>query len=86
MTADLLVFDVNGAIGALGQSLANGLRCARRSSAQSDDLAAVLFLQLKRLFERISVGLIDLETEIALLDPAPARVDFEAESRGRAPA
>ena len=67
--------DVNGAVGAFGQRLADGLRSARRPGAQRDHFAAVLLLQLQRLFERVSIRLIDLETEVALLNPAAARID-----------
>ena len=71
----IFFFDMNGAIGAFGQCLANGLRCARGAGAQRHHFAAVLFLQAQRFFERESVGLVDFETEIALLNPTAAGVD-----------
>ena len=64
---------MDGAVGALGQRFANGLGGARRSGAQRDDFAAVLFLQLQSLFERIGVRLVDLVGEVGFLDPLPAR-------------
>ena len=70
-------FDVDGAVGALGQSFADGLRRARRSGAQRDHFAAVLFLQLQRLFQRVRIRLVDLEAQIVLLNPAAVRVDAE---------
>ena len=73
----IFFFDVNGAIGALGQRFANGLRGARGSGAQRDHFAAVLFLQLQRFFERVSIGLVDLEGKIVLLNPTAAGVDAE---------
>ena len=58
--ARILVFDVDGAVGALGERFANGLRGARRTDAQRHDFAAVLLLQLQALFQRVGIGLVDL--------------------------
>ena len=48
------------AVGALRQRLANGLPGARGTGAQGDHFAAVLLLELQRLFERVGVRLVDL--------------------------
>ncbi len=51
--------------------------CAARSGAgaKSDHFAAVLLLQLQRGFERVSVRLVDLVSEIGLFDPLARRSD-----------
>ena len=66
---------MNGAVGALGQRLANGLGGARRSAAQNHHLAAVLLFELETFFQRVGVGLIDLVAQLVLGDPEPGRVD-----------
>ena len=58
--ARIVLFDVDGAVGALGQRFADGLRGARRSGAQRHHFAAVLLLQLQARFERVGVRLVDL--------------------------
>ena len=75
--AQRLVFDVDGAIGALGERFANGLRGTRGSGAERHDLAAVLFLQLQGFFEGIGIGLVDFEAQVVFLDPMPAGVDSQ---------
>ena len=57
--AQIFLFDVDGAVGALGERFANGLRGARRPGAQRDDFAAVLLLQLKAFFEGVGIRLVD---------------------------
>ena len=53
-----------------GERFANRLRRARRSGTQRDHFTAVLFLfKLQRLFQRVSVRFVDLETQIAFLNP-----------------
>jgi hypothetical protein len=54
-------FDVDGAVGAAGQRLAHHLRRAGRAGRADHHLAAVLLLQAQRLFERVGVGLVELE-------------------------
>ena len=79
---ELLFFDVNGAIGALGQRLANGLGGARRSAAQNDHLAAVPLLELEAFFQGVGVGLIDLVAQLVLDDPEPGWVDPQSRVAG----
>ncbi len=83
--AQIVFFDVDGAVGAFGQRLADGLRGARRAGAQRDDFAAVLLLQLQRLFERVGVGLVDLVGEIGFLDPFAGGVRCATANRAREP-
>ena len=61
--------DVDGAIGAARQRLADHLRRARRPGRADDDLAAVLLLEPQRLFERVGVGLVELEAGVLVADP-----------------
>ena len=79
--AEVVLFDMDGAVGALGERFANGLRGARRSGAQRDDFAAVLLLQLQTGLQRICVRLVDLVGEIGILNPLPRRRDRSWESR-----
>jgi len=51
------------------------LRDARRSRRTDDDLAAVLLLEPQRLFERVLVGFVHLETGVLLADPGPGVVE-----------
>ena len=71
---EVFFFDVNRAVRALGQRFANGLRGARRTGAQHHHFSAMLFFQLKRLFESVSIRLVDLEAQIGFLDPSPVRI------------
>ncbi len=61
-------------IGAFGERLAYGLRSARGPGAQRHHFAAALLLKLQGFFERVGVGLVDLEAEIGFLNPAAAGV------------
>ena len=71
----VVFLDMNRAVGALGQRLADGLRDPRRPGAQGDHFAAMLLLQPQRLFQRESIRLIGLETEVVFLNPAAAGID-----------
>ena len=62
-------FDVDGAVGALGERLAQGGGDAFRAGAEDDHLAAVLLLELQRLFEGVGVGLVDGVGEVVFVDP-----------------
>ena len=42
---------------------------ALRAGAQHDHLAAVLFLELQRRFQRVGVRLVDLVSQVGFLDP-----------------
>ncbi len=76
-------FDVDGAIGALGQGLADGLRGARRAGAHHNHFAAVFFLELQRRFQGVRVGLVDFVAEIGVLNPAVGRVKTQRRIAGR---
>ena len=64
-----IVFDVDGAVGAARQRLADHLRDARRPGRADDHFAAVLLLQPQRLFERVGVGLVHLEAGVLIANP-----------------
>ena len=59
--------DVDGAVGAFGEGFANGRGGARRTGAEGDHFAAVLFLELQACFQGVGVRLVDLVGEIGLL-------------------
>jgi hypothetical protein len=61
---------VDGAVGALGQGLLDGLLGALGAEGNDDDLAAMLLLEPKRLLERVAVGLVHLETDVGFANPA----------------
>ena len=67
--AERVVLDVDRAVGAARQRLADDLRDARRPGRADDHLAAVLLLQPQRLFERVGVRLVHLEAGVLLADP-----------------
>ncbi len=71
------------AIGALGESLADGLRRALGTGAERDHFSAVLLLELQACFERVGVRLIDFEAEIVFLNPGAGAVDAERRIPGR---
>ena len=79
--ASAVVLDVDGAVGAARQRLANHLRDARRSGRADDHFAAVLLLQPQRLFERVGVRLVHLEGGVLLADPGLVVVRGGAASR-----
>src|SRR5258707_568481 len=64
-----VVRDVDATIGALGESFLDGLLHAFGAERERDDFAAVLFLQAKRFFERVGVGLVHFEADVRLFDP-----------------
>ncbi len=71
--AQVVFFDVNRAIGSLGQRFANGLLRPRGAQTQHYYLAAVFFLELKRFFQGVRIGLVDLETQVGFFNPAGPR-------------
>ncbi len=83
---EVVALDVDGAVGALGQRFANGLRAALRAGAERDNLAAMLLFQLQGLFECVGIGLVDLVAEIVFIDPVTTRNRCAGWSRGPAPA
>ena len=71
-----IVFQMNGAIGALGQGLAQHLLGARRTGGNDDDFAAVLLFLAKGLFERVGVRLIHFVGDV-FANPGAGFVEFE---------
>ena len=78
-----LFLDVDGAIGAFGEGFANGLGGALGSGAQHHHLAPVFFFQLEAFFQGISIGLVDLVTEIGILNPGARWRDAQLRVAGR---
>ena len=56
-------------------------RRARGTGAERDHFAAVLFFQLQRLFERVGIGLVDLEAQVVFWIQCPAASTRSCESR-----
>ena len=77
---------MDGAVGALRQRLADGLGGAFRTGTKHDHLAAMLFFQEQRLFERIGVRLVDFEAEVLFVDPLAAVIDADSWNPAREPA
>ena len=50
---------------------------ARRTGADHDHLAAMLFAQLQGFFEGVGVGLVDLEAQVVFFDPGSGGVDAQ---------
>ncbi len=73
--AGILVLDVYGAVGPFGERFPNRLCGACGTEAQGDHFSAVLFLQLKALFESVCIGLVDLVREILFVNPLARRGD-----------
>ena len=73
--AEVVAVDVDGAIGALGQRFANRGADALRAGAEHDDFAAVLLLELQRLFERVGIRLVHGELDVGLFNPFAGGVD-----------
>ncbi len=66
---EIVVRDVNGAIGAFGQGFLDGLLHALGTHGKGDDFAAVFFFQAEGFFESVAIGLIHFETDVGFLDP-----------------
>jgi len=75
--AEVVAVDVDGAVCAFGESLADGLAYALGAGADDDDFAAVLLLELKGLFEGVGVGLVEGILEAGLFDPLTGGVDAD---------
>ena len=71
-----VAFEMDGAVGALGQRLAQNLLRARRAAGDDHDLAAVLFLLAQRLFQRVGVGLVHFVGNV-VANPRAALVQLE---------
>jgi hypothetical protein len=71
-------FDVDRTVSALGQRFPNGLPGTLRSGAEHNHFAAVLFLEQQGRFQRVRVRLIDLKAEILFRKPLAARINVDA--------
>ena len=77
-----VALDVDRAVGAARQRLAQHLRDARGPGRADDHFAAVLFLEPQRLLERVGVGLVHLVAGVLLANPGSRVVRGAAASRG----
>ena len=75
---ELVVGNVNAAVGALGQRFLDRLLHALRAHRKRHHFAAVLFLEAQGFFERKAVGLVHLESDIGFADPERRRRCAEA--------
>ena len=66
---------VDGAIGALGQGLANGGAHALRAGGEDDHFAAVLLLELQAFFKGVGVRFVHGELDVGFFNPFPGAVD-----------
>ena len=73
---EAVAFQMDGAVGALGQRLAQNLLRARRAAGDDHYLAAMLFLLAQRLFQRVGVGLVHFVGNI-VANPRAALVQLE---------
>ena len=74
---EVIATDVDAAVGALGEGLADGWSDPLGSGGEDDDFAAVLFLELKGFFQGVGVGFVEGELEVGLLNPLAGRVDAD---------
>jgi hypothetical protein len=68
---------MDGAVGAAGEGFADHLRGAGRAGRADDDLSGVLLLEPQRFFQRIGVGLVQLEAGVLVADPGLLIVDAQ---------
>ena len=80
--AQRVVLDVDRAVGAARERLADHLLHARRARRADDHLAAVLLAQAQRLLERVGVRLVHLVADVLLADPRLRRRSDAAATRG----
>ena len=73
---ELVVLQMNRAIRALGQRLAQHLLRPRRTAGDDDDFALVLFPLPQRLFEGVGVRLVDFVRDV-FADPRAAFVELQ---------
>jgi len=66
---EIVVQDVDGAVGALGESFLDGLLDAFRAHREDDDFPAVLFLEAEGFFEGVAVGFVHFKADVGFLDP-----------------
>jgi hypothetical protein len=67
--------NLDGAVGAFGEGFTDGGSGAVGSGGKDYDFAAVLFLQLKRVFEGVGVGLVHGELNVRFFDPFTGGID-----------
>ena len=67
--AQIVADDMDGPVRALGQSFADGRAHALRAGAHDNHFAAVLLLELQRLFKRIGVWLVHRVLQLTLFNP-----------------
>ena len=72
----LVVLQMNGAVGALGQRFAKNGLGSRGSRSQHDDFAAVFLFLTEGLLECVGVGLVDFVGDV-FADPGSGFVEFE---------
>ena len=72
-----VLFDVNGAVGALGQSFADVLPDALGAGAQGDHFSAVLFLEPQPGFQRVGIRLVDFVSQAGFFDPLARSSDAQ---------
>ena len=73
---EAVALEMNGAVGSLGQRLAQHLLRARRAAGDDHHLATVLFFLAQRLFQGVGVGLIHFVGNI-FANPRAALVQLE---------
>ncbi len=63
---------MDAAFGAFGESFLDGLLGALRPHRNGNNLAAMLFLQAQRLFEREAVRLVRFKSDVGFANPCAA--------------
>jgi hypothetical protein len=80
--SEVVAEDVDGAIGASRERLAQDLHHTHRSGRDRDDLAAVLLAKTKRRLKRIGVWLVQLPCGMCLVEPQARPVDSDRRLAG----
>ena len=78
-----IILDMQRAIGAAGQGLANHLLHARRPGRADHHFAAVLLAKAQGLLERIGVGLVHFVADVLIADPGLVVVQARLPLAGR---
>ena len=68
-SAKRIVLDVNRAVGAAGERLADDRLHAGGAGRADDNLAAVFLPKPQRLFERVGIGLVHLVADVLFANP-----------------
>ncbi len=66
---EVVVRDVNGAVGAFCESFLDGLLHALGAHGKNDDFPAMLFFQAQGFFEGVAVRLVHFEADVGFFDP-----------------